>query len=218
MPLGKLRDRAQRLEGRRWCEFCEHGTIRRSVLGMIRRDCHVHPAAQTDAGHGHFEGSHADAWRLDGEIVLTDRQEIQPNATLGVDRIRRRNSVERTTQTAHGITEKKIHTSRVLEGIAEVGAFDTISRDGAAKCRLMALLVLFTEELLELDRRAADIRRTGPLGTLGVVGWAASVTAQQCHKTQISRRHFASHYIPSMIAFSVTLGRIAAAHLASSGK
>ena len=27
-----------------------------------------------------------------------------------------------------------------------------------------------------------------------------------------------SHYIPSMIAFSVTLGRIAAAHLASSGK
>jgi hypothetical protein len=27
-----------------------------------------------------------------------------------------------------------------------------------------------------------------------------------------------SHYIPSMIAFSVTLGRIAAAHLPSSGK
>jgi hypothetical protein len=81
------------------------------------------------------------------------------NATLGVKRISRRNGVESTAQTAHGITEKKIYMSRVLEGIAEVGAFDTISRDRAAERRTMALFVLFPENApCSADQESANRR------------------------------------------------------------
>jgi hypothetical protein len=66
------------------------------------------------------------------ESTASRGQEIQSNARLGVERISCRNRVERTAQTAYDIAEQKIYLSRVFERIAEVGAFNTVSRDAAA--------------------------------------------------------------------------------------
>jgi hypothetical protein len=45
----------------------------------------------------------------------------------------------------------------MFKGIAQVRAFDPVSRDGSAERRLMQLLVLFTKKLLNLDGRARRV-------------------------------------------------------------
>ena len=154
VPLGKLRDRSQRLEICRWGEFREHGAIRQTVFGVVRRNRYVHLAAEAEACHRHLERSHADTWRLNGQIIAAGLEEIQTNATLRIDGIGCRDRIERAAQAPHRVAEQKIHSTCVLKGIAQVRAFDPVTCKSSAQRRLMQLFVLFTKKLLHLDGRA----------------------------------------------------------------
>jgi CRISPR/Cas system endoribonuclease Cas6 (RAMP superfamily) len=99
----------------------------------------------------HLERAHADAGRLNGQIIVAGFEEIQSNAAFRVDRVGCRDRVESAAQTPHGITEEKIYLASVLKGIAQVRAFDPVSGDGLAERQTMQLLVLFSKELFNLD-------------------------------------------------------------------
>src|ERR1700730_8069911 len=68
----RLGDGAKRLE-RRWkSEPGEHRTIGRPILRVVGSDGDVHLICKANAASGRFEGPHADAGRLDGQVWMAD--------------------------------------------------------------------------------------------------------------------------------------------------
>ena len=125
---------------------------------MTRSDDHIHVAPEADAADGRFERTHADARRLDRQVFAgTSSEEIHADAFLRIAGVGHGNRILGPGDMAHGVAEEKIGMTIVLERVAEVGALHAKPRESLAERRLMALFVLFPEELINLDGRAGHI-------------------------------------------------------------